>query len=1051
VLFATGAFSYTLWMLPPPSRLRESCLRGRLLPVAAALLWAAACSAPSDPTRDSDAAGPGPPSPSAAAPAAVPPPGTAAADRPDTGPAANAESGTSPAPRAGDRPAAPEPAELAALVRMLGDPDWERREKASEKLSALGEDALPALQAALRDDDSEVRARAAMVIDVIRLGVTPELRARVGTLLNGFDARPPEEKREVLDRLVRDGDRAALPALERILRAEKDESIQEEALRRLEGLDESAGRKALERLARSPAARPWHVEALARRLSWQGDLAGALAAFEAAAARGLDRPSLRLAHAETLFAAGLPARAVLLLEALESAGALPTEPDERARARYWLAESLFAVRRFADALPRYTAAARDWRAASEEWTIGREDPFTMAAQRVGECLRRLGRSAEAEAAWADLLDAGPEAEPAARLRLAELLRRDGQADRAAAIARDALRADGGGELTVRNRAAQLLAYAGRHAEALAIFRALLRDDGRLVFPQTVEQLLRVTGRPAEALAVRKAELTEAPDDIAQHLEVASAAEKGELFDEAVALYKAMAARFPAFPMPRQRLAELYARLGEPAQALALDPLPVVLALRCHEALGQIDAGIALGERHLEDRKARETAREESDLQLVATLARLHRLKGQPQAGIARLTGARGDFRGLGRSFDYHYELGRLREEARDLPGALAEYLLAWHHSGLRAMDVQEARRRAGYLAAQAPDAPRAALEAIRRRAGIKPDDEPALPGRAGGADALLVEGELLALAGDPAGAAAAYERADAVLPRKPGTGCRAADLLARAGRPDEARRRLERVAAEWPDDPTAFRHLARLARAAGDTAASDAFRAKADVAGALDKKTGFEAAHHFMTHGLLDEALAEWRKVAAAPGERFYYETNAHEYLGHLLARAGDGAGSAGWFRRMIDERELRESGTVEEGGVPYAALVHAGTGRAAEARGDRATAEAEYTKALRLASRDPDTHEALARVAAEAAAREAHRAAAAALWREQIADAPRDPEPRYRLARLLIEMPPPDDAAGARDEARRLAREARERFPGEARYEKMVRRTEGEPPPLGR
>ncbi len=533
-------------------------------------------------------------------------------------------------------PATPSP-EVIALIRRLGDLSWEKREEASEQLAAMGESVLPALRAALHDDDGEVRSRAAMVIDLIRLGVTPELRAKVGNLLNGFDGLAAAEKREVLDRLVRMGERSSLPALERILRVETDESIQEEVLRRLDSLDEAAGRRALARLAESPAARPWHVEAHARRLGWRGDLAGALAAYEGALARRIDRPSLRLAYAETLFAAGMASRAIPVLERLEAGGQLPPEAEDRARSHYWLAESLFAVGRFADALPRYEKAAEGWLSASEEWTIGREDPFSMAAQRMGECLRRLGRSAEAETRWSRLVgtDAStPDdgSRPLLLLRVAELLRRDGPVDRAVARAHEA-RGGADDDVPARSRAAQLFAYAGRYPEALAVYRRLTRDDGQLVFLQPVEQLLRITGRPAEALAVRRSALAAAPNDVAQRLEVAAAAERGELLDEAEAFYREVMAQFPQFPMPRRRLAELLVRLGAFRKALDLDALPVGPALRCHEALGELDAGIALGERYREDRgrgpaaPAAPTVRDDSELQILASLARLYRRKG----------------------------------------------------------------------------------------------------------------------------------------------------------------------------------------------------------------------------------------------------------------------------------------------------------------------------------------------------------------------------------------------------------------------------------------
>src|SRR5262245_45324084 len=52
------------------------------------------------------------------------------------------------------------PEQLAALVKQLGDDDFAVREKASDRLRALGTRALPALRRALQDADQEVRRRA---------------------------------------------------------------------------------------------------------------------------------------------------------------------------------------------------------------------------------------------------------------------------------------------------------------------------------------------------------------------------------------------------------------------------------------------------------------------------------------------------------------------------------------------------------------------------------------------------------------------------------------------------------------------------------------------------------------------------------------------------------------------------------------------------------------------------------------------------------------------------------------------------------------------------
>jgi uncharacterized protein (TIGR03067 family) len=64
---------------------------------------------------------------------------------------------------------------IAALIRQLGDDDFEKREAASEELDAIGEPALDALRKATSDDDAEIRRRAEKIVGAI----TGRIRAAV--------------------------------------------------------------------------------------------------------------------------------------------------------------------------------------------------------------------------------------------------------------------------------------------------------------------------------------------------------------------------------------------------------------------------------------------------------------------------------------------------------------------------------------------------------------------------------------------------------------------------------------------------------------------------------------------------------------------------------------------------------------------------------------------------------------------------------------------------------------------------------------------------------
>src|SRR5262245_34658276 len=59
-------------------------------------------------------------------------------------------------------------AEIAALVRQLGDDRFEKREAASRALAEAGEPALSAVRKASSSDDPEVRRRATRVLVVLK-------------------------------------------------------------------------------------------------------------------------------------------------------------------------------------------------------------------------------------------------------------------------------------------------------------------------------------------------------------------------------------------------------------------------------------------------------------------------------------------------------------------------------------------------------------------------------------------------------------------------------------------------------------------------------------------------------------------------------------------------------------------------------------------------------------------------------------------------------------------------------------------------------------------
>ena len=75
------------------------------------------------------------------------------------------------ATRASEPPDVPLDAVVQCLVRDLGAERYDERERATEALRRIGQPALPAVKAAAKSDDPEVRLRAQDVLSDLELGV----------------------------------------------------------------------------------------------------------------------------------------------------------------------------------------------------------------------------------------------------------------------------------------------------------------------------------------------------------------------------------------------------------------------------------------------------------------------------------------------------------------------------------------------------------------------------------------------------------------------------------------------------------------------------------------------------------------------------------------------------------------------------------------------------------------------------------------------------------------------------------------------------------------
>lgn len=102
------------------------------------------------------------------------------------------------------------------LVRELGSPRFTVRERATDALWRLGEKARPALNAALRSDDPEVRDRAHQVLTRFDAGIFPDTPADVRKHIDEFRSGNLESQKKAVTAMVRIGATAA-PTLRALL------------------------------------------------------------------------------------------------------------------------------------------------------------------------------------------------------------------------------------------------------------------------------------------------------------------------------------------------------------------------------------------------------------------------------------------------------------------------------------------------------------------------------------------------------------------------------------------------------------------------------------------------------------------------------------------------------------------------------------------------------------------------------------------------------------------------------------------------------------------
>lgn len=119
---------------------------------------------------------------------------------------------------------------IRELIEQLGDADFARRQRAEEKLAAMGFDAYDAVEAATRHEDFEIAARARYLLSFIRMHWTMQSDPdAVRELLADYEFRGIDERLSRIRALARLENVAGLPALCRLVRFEKSELLSKHA------------------------------------------------------------------------------------------------------------------------------------------------------------------------------------------------------------------------------------------------------------------------------------------------------------------------------------------------------------------------------------------------------------------------------------------------------------------------------------------------------------------------------------------------------------------------------------------------------------------------------------------------------------------------------------------------------------------------------------------------------------------------------------------------------------------------------------------------------
>jgi len=159
---------------------------------------------------------------------------------------------------------APDPAAVTTAIRQLGDNDYGARQKATEFLWRAGPAIAPALEAALKNPDGEISARAQEILEKFKCGILPETPPEVADLARQYRLADKDKKRDLAYKLVQLG-RPADEVLRHIAAAEDNADLRNMIQ---DAMASGAGARAADALAEGNTAAAENILRDALRFSY---------------------------------------------------------------------------------------------------------------------------------------------------------------------------------------------------------------------------------------------------------------------------------------------------------------------------------------------------------------------------------------------------------------------------------------------------------------------------------------------------------------------------------------------------------------------------------------------------------------------------------------------------------------------------------------------------------------------------------------------------------------------------------------------------------------